>query len=103
MEESVIHRFETCYDCLWKALRRYLTEELGIPNAPNSPKPLFRLAFENNLFPAPIERWMDYANSRINTSHDYDREKAKACLDIVSDFISDAAALYKTMSGETWN
>ena len=46
---------------------------------------------------------MDYANSRINTSHDYDREKAKACLDIVSDFISDAAALYKTMSGETWN
>ena len=103
VEESVIHRFETCYDCLWKALRRYLTEELGIPNAPNSPKPLFRLAFENNLFPAPIKRWMDYANSRINTSHDYDREKAKACLDIVSDFISDAAALYKTMSGETWN
>ena len=26
--ESVIQRFATCYDCLWKVLKRYLTEEL---------------------------------------------------------------------------
>ena len=101
--ESVIHRFETCYDCLWKVLRRYLTEELGIPNAPASPKPLFRLAYENNLLPRPIERWLDYANSRIDASHDCDREKAGRCLGIVSDFIDDAAGLYQKMSGETWN
>ena len=37
--ESVIQRFETCYDCLWKALKRYLVEELGVANAPNSPSP----------------------------------------------------------------
>ncbi|MCP5246453.1 MAG: hypothetical protein H6937_11135 [Burkholderiales bacterium] len=24
--ESVIQRFETCYDCMWKILRRYLFE-----------------------------------------------------------------------------
>lgn len=37
--ESVIQRFETCYDCLWKVLKRYLTYELGVPETPNSPKP----------------------------------------------------------------
>jgi hypothetical protein len=26
--ESVIQRFETCYDTLWKTLKRYLTEEI---------------------------------------------------------------------------
>ena len=29
--ESVIQRFETCYDSLWKVLKRYLVEVLGIP------------------------------------------------------------------------
>ena len=31
--ESVIQRFETCYDCLWKVLKRYLIEELGLADA----------------------------------------------------------------------
>ena len=101
--ESVIHRFEICYDRLWKVLRRHLTEELGVANAPNSPKPIFRLAFENNLLPSPIEKWIDYANSRINTSHDYDEGKARRCLGIISNFIEDATGLYETISGEAWN
>ncbi len=54
--ESVIQRFETSYDCLWKVLKRYLLEELGIPEVPNSPKPIFRMAFENNLLTSPIEQ-----------------------------------------------
>ena len=28
--ESVVQRFETCYDCLWKVLKRYLIEETGL-------------------------------------------------------------------------
>ena len=100
--ESVIQRFETCYDCLWKVLKRYLTEALGVPDAPNSPKPVFRLAHENNLFAAPVEQWLRYAEARVNTSHDYDGEKAKACLALVPDFIDDTIGLYQTMSGTTW-
>ena len=38
MAESVIQRFETCYDSLWKILRRHLVEALGIAEAPNSPQ-----------------------------------------------------------------
>ena len=100
--ESVIQRFETCYDCLWKVLKRYLIYELGIADAPNSPKPIFRLANENNLFADSIELWLRYADARVDTSHDYDGEKAKACLAIMPDFIDDAIGLYQAMSGSVW-
>ena len=100
--ESVIQRFETCYDCLWKVLKRYLIYELGIADAPNSPKPIFRLANENNLFAESIEVWLSYADARVDTIHDYDGEKAIACLAIMPDFIDDAIGLYETMSGSVW-
>lgn len=101
--ESVIQRFETCYDCLWKALKRHLMEDLGIPDVPNSPKPILRLAFENDLLDGPLERWIDYARHRVDTSHDYSLSKAAGCLDIAADFIADAIALYKTLTGELWD
>ena len=100
--ESVIQRFETCYDCLWKVLKRYLTETLGVPDTPNSPKPVFRLAHENDLLPTAVERWLRYADARVDTAHDYDGEKAKACLALAPDFIDDAASLYETMVGTPW-
>ena len=100
--ESVIQRFETCYDCLWKVLKRYLIEELGLADVPNSPKPVFKLASENKLFASPLEEWLRYADARVDTAHDYSGEKAQACLDIMGGFIDDAIGLYQTMSGETW-
>ena len=102
IDESVIQRFETCYDGLWKVLKRHLVEGMGVADAPNSPKPIFRLADENGLLASPLERWLDYADRRTGTAHDYDGEKARECLEIVAGFIADATALYETMSGETW-
>ena len=52
--ESVTRRFRICHDCLWKVLKRYLIEALGVADPPNGPKPIFRLAHENHLFRA---RW----------------------------------------------
>ena len=100
--ESVIQRFETFYDCLWKVLKRFLIEDFGLADAPNSPKPVFRLAYQNDLFTSPLEQWLLYVNARIGTSHDYDGEKAKACLELMPEFIDDAIGLYQTMSGKTW-
>ena len=78
--ESVIQRFETNYDCLWKVLKRYLVLSLGLPNVPNSPKPIFRLANENNLLKNNnISQWLLYANTRIGTAHDYDGKKSRCC------------------------
>lgn len=100
--ESVIQRFETCYDCLWKVLKRYLIEVLGIADPPNSPKPVLRLANESALLPTSLEHWLRYADARTSTSHDYDGVKAAACLALVPDFLEDAIELYQTVSGETW-
>jgi len=99
--ESVIQRFEICYDCLWKVLKRYLNENLGIPELPNSPKPLFRIAYANHLFPS-VEQWLVYADARVETSHDYSGEKAQATIDIARTFVGDAAALYHKMTEKPW-
>ena len=100
--ESVIQRFETCYDCLWKVLKRYLAEELGLAELPNSPKPILRLADENALYASPLDQWLQYADARTDTAHDYDGQKAQACLELMPDFIDDAIGLYQTMTKTTW-
>ncbi len=100
--ESVIQRFETCYDTLWKVLKRHLAQELGIPNTPNSPKPIFKLAYQNGLLRSGCEQWLRYADARVATAHDYSGEKAKASLQIMGDFIGGAIDLYKAMSGTSW-
>ena len=103
LAESVIQRFETCYDCLWKVLRRYLTEELGLAEAPVSPKSLIREADQNGLLSSPAEQWLGYVTARIGTTHDYNCEKAEACLGLMPDFIDDAIGLYQTMTGAAWD
>lgn len=100
--ESVIQRFETCWDCLWKLMKRYLEEEIGLPEVPNGPNPILRLAFENNLLPSPLENWLGYAKARVATSHDYSGEKAQDALGSMRDFVEDAIGLYQTLSGEPW-
>ncbi len=100
--ESVIQRFETCYDCLWKVLKRYLIEELGIPDVPTSPRGIFRLADENKLFTSGLDVWFGYVDARIDTSHDYSEEKAYSVLDIMENFIADAIDLYIVMTQKEW-
>ncbi len=100
--ESVIQRFETCYDTLWKDLKRYLIEEIGLADVPNSPKPLLKLAGQNDLFASPVEQWLKYADARTSTAHDYSGDKAEEALDLMGDFIDDAIGLYQTLSGTTW-
>ncbi len=100
--ESVIQRFETCFDCLWKVLKRYLHEELGIADVGNSPKSVFRSANENRLFVAPLEQWLHYLRVRNDTAHDYSNEKAQDCIEKIPDFIDDAIGIYQTMVNTTW-
>jgi nucleotidyltransferase substrate binding protein (TIGR01987 family) len=102
LAESVIQRFETCYDTLWKHLKRYLNEELGLADIPTSPKPLFRQAAENNLLPSPVEQWLTYTDTRNDTAHDYNGEKAAGCLELIPDFLDDAIGLYQTLTGDSW-
>ncbi len=100
--ESVIQRFKTCHDCLWKVLKSYLMEDLGIADPPNHPKPVFRIAHERLRLEAPIEQWLRYPDARTGTAHDHDGEQAKTCLALVPDFIRDVIDIYETMSDSPW-
>ena len=102
MAESVIQRFETCYDMLWKVLRRHLTDSLDLPDVPNSPRPIFRIADQNNLLAAGGEQWDRYVQTRIDTTHDYDQVKAENAIEIMPEFIADAIRLYTKLTGEAW-
>lgn len=61
-----------------------------------------RLANENGLLQDMVENWLQYAQARINTSHDYSGVKAKSVLMLIGNFINDAIGLYQTMSGKSW-
>ena len=100
--ESVIQRFETCYDCIWKILKRHLNEKLGLPDLPNSPKPIFRIAADNQLLINSDAQWLIYAEARVQTAHDYDGLKAASTLALMPAFVGDAVALYQTLTGESW-
>ncbi|WP_053406813.1 HI0074 family nucleotidyltransferase substrate-binding subunit [Persicobacter sp. CCB-QB2] len=102
IRESVIQRFEVCYDCLWKVLKKYMINELGVAEVPNSPKPILRLANENGLLEGDMERWMKYANARTYTSHDYSGAKAEDALKLIEFYIDDAKQLFEKMTGEKW-
>ncbi len=100
--ESVIQRFETCWDCLWKVLKRYLVEEVALPEVPNGPNPILRLANENQLLSSPIEMWLKYAKERVDVSYDCSGEKYQDALKLMENFITDAIVLYRSLSGEEW-
>lgn len=100
--ESVVKRFKACFSSLQEALKRYMAEELGIPDAPNSPGPLLRLANENGLLGGRVEDWLDYARHRDDTANDYSIEKASRCLRAIPSFIQAAIGLYQTMTGRRW-
>ncbi len=101
VKESVIQRFETCYDTVWKHLKKYLEENTGLPQVPNSPKGIFRLAGENDLI-EDVEIWFEYGQARIDTSHDYSEEKSNIAISKVGDFLEDAILLYERMTEEKW-
>lgn len=87
IRESVIQRFEVAYDVLWKAIKRYLIFTLGLPDIPNSPKPIIRLAHENGILNADITFWLKVADARVATSHDYSSAKADACIELLPTFL----------------
>ena len=100
--ESVIQRFEICYDCLWKVLKQYIKETEGITESLDSPKKAFRQASKLGFFTSPLEQWFQYVDARIDTTHDYSGEKAQDAIELMDDFIDDAIGLYQTMSDKTW-
>lgn len=102
IKESLIQRFEICYDTLWKTLKRYLVEELGVPEVLNSPRALFRIAAENKLLHPNAEQWLRYAGAGTHTPHNHSGKKSRGATALMGSFIPDAISLLAKKTGSTW-
>ena len=100
IKESLIHRFEICYDTLWKHLKKHFDGQ-GLVDVPSSPKLLSRLARENGLVDEDtLQHLLGYVQTRIDTAHDYSMEKAEKALGVIGSFIEDMTELYEKMTAE---
>jgi hypothetical protein len=102
VKESIVQRFEVCYDILWKILRKYLIKNLKLAEVPSSPSPVFRIAGENKLLPSKVEKWLVYAELRTETTHEYGAEILQKAINEMGNFIEDAIKLYEKISEEKW-
>ncbi len=97
IKESVIHRFEVCYDIFFKSLKKYLQKE-GLTVDSSAPRAILRKANESGLIDQEtLDNWFAHIELRIGTAHDYSLEKAEQALRKISDFIEDVKDIYKVM------
>ncbi len=101
VKESLIQRFEICFDCLWKTLKHHFEIKERVPKTFNSPKKVFKEAIKYGL-PSPLEKWDNYTDARNATSHDYDGNKAQETINVIDDFIRDAISMYEIMTEKKW-
>lgn len=99
IRESVIKRFEFCYDSFWKSLSKYLETAGDGSLVGSSPKAIFRKAHEAGLIDQEtLERLFTYIEMRIGTAHDYNEDKANEALEKIPDFIQDVEDIFKAIS-----
>ena len=99
---GLIQSFEACYAALLKALRRHLTEEIGVLDLSDGAKAIFRAADRNALLGDGAEHWFEYAKARNTSSHEYGIEKLGHVLELIPAFLTDTIKLYETMTGVSW-
>ncbi|HEY3698710.1 MAG TPA: nucleotidyltransferase substrate binding protein [Spongiibacteraceae bacterium] len=73
MRDSVIQRFEFCWELAWKTLRLWL-DYLGVEVA--NPRDVFREALQNSLI-QDGNAWSELQRMRNLTSHTYDEKLAE--------------------------
>ena len=100
VEESVVRRFQFCHDSLHRVLRRHLMDVVGIAQVGPAPLVIFRHADESDLL--DFGRWKTYNDIRVGVANDCSGEEARRCLQIVPEFLSEAVAVYETLTGEAW-
>lgn len=82
IRDSIIKRFEFCFDLFWKCLKEHLLKAYGIVVA--SPRPTFREAFQQSLLDMhEFEQCEKMLEDRNNTSHRYDEEMSEDIMEHV--------------------
>ncbi len=93
LKAGVVKNFEFAYELCWKAMKRWLEENVNNESVDGvTRRELFRLSAENKLI-AEVEMWMDFHNARNETSHTYDEETAESVFQVTKAFLPEARNL----------
>ncbi|MCP4361560.1 MAG: nucleotidyltransferase [Chloroflexi bacterium] len=86
LEAGLIQNFEFTYELCWKAIKRWLENNIS-PDAADgvTRRELFRMAAENRLIP-DVTAWMTYHAARNEASHRYGMEMAQEVMAKLADF-----------------
>ncbi len=82
LRDSVIQRFEFCYELAWKTLKEYLHAN-GL-SVETLPRPVFKAAYQHNII-NDEKLWLQMINDRNATSHLYAEGFANAAAQRVKD------------------
>lgn len=91
IRDSVIQRFEFCFEMSWKVMQSAL---IFIGKECASPRQCIRLAAQNNFLANP-EKWLEYQDARNLSSHTYKEDTADKVYDEALLFLDDAKQLCK--------
>ncbi|MBF0180067.1 MAG: nucleotidyltransferase substrate binding protein [Magnetococcales bacterium] len=103
IRDGVIQRFEFTYEQAHKALRRYLEMTAANPAAIDDMvfQDLIRTGNEQGLLLNDWEAWKGYRQSRTDTSHTYNEEKALKVIDKIPAFLDEARFLLERLRRRT--
>ena len=99
IEDSCVKRFEFTIETSWKMMKKYLKVFYGKEDKELTMNNIFRL-MEGYGFIKSWETWKEYYDRRNDTSHEYNREKAKKILDTMTNLLHDAEFLYNELEKE---
>ena len=97
IEDACVKRFEYTVETAWKIMKKYLKLEYGKTDKELTMNNIFRL-MEGYGFVKSWETWRNYYDRRNDTSHEYNKNKAKEILNIVDALIEDCEYLYDNLA-----
>ncbi|MCA9981502.1 MAG: nucleotidyltransferase substrate binding protein [Anaerolineales bacterium] len=98
LEAGLIKNFEFTYELCWKAMRRWLANNVSPDVVVGvTRRELFRLAAESRLID-DVAEWMTYHAARNQTSHRYGQEIAEEVFVVLGNFGLAAKRLLLTLT-----
>lgn len=99
IRDGVIQRFEFTYELAHKTLKRYLEMTAAAPDVINTMafQDLIRTGNEQGLLLNDWEKWKGYRQSRTDTSHTYNEEKALQVIEKIPAFLNEARFLLEQL------
>lgn len=84
LNDSLIQRFEYCFDITWKYLEKYLLVVLGVPLAVKTPAAVFRTLLKTEFFTdVQIHQAMKMLEDRNTTTHLYHQKLAEVIVEYI--------------------